>query len=198
MKKAKIIIAIILGVLLLVGGFLIGISASDSSKEKRGKITVQQGIEEKISKIGELASVEDFYTNSALQTDSKKIKDWDIPLTKKSFIVKYNGIIKAGVDVSKIKISVEENIIHIKLPEAQILSHEIDEKSLEVLDETKNIFNPITIDDYNNFQIEQKELVEEHAIENGLLEKATENVKETIKLLITSINGIEKYEVVFS
>ena len=48
----------------------------------------------------------------------------------------------------------------------------IDEDSLEIYDETKNIFNPITLSDYNGFQADQKAAMEAKAVENGLLTQA--------------------------
>ena len=110
---------------------------------------------------------------------------------------RYTGIIKAGYETSEIKSKVGEGKIYITLPKAKILSHEIDEKSLEVLDESKNIFNPITIEDYNSFQITQKEFTEEKAISDGLFNEAENNVKEMINLAISSVKGIDDYEVVF-
>ncbi|MFQ9072278.1 MAG: DUF4230 domain-containing protein [Faecalibacillus faecis] len=40
--------------------------------------------------------------------------------------------------------------LNITLPAAKILSHEIDEKSIEVYDESSNIFNQISINDYKS------------------------------------------------
>ena len=70
----------------------------------------------------------------------------------------------------------------------QILSHEIDEKSIEVFDETKNIFNQISITDYNQFAIDQKDKMEKSVKEKGLLEEAQKKVESTIKTFIKSLN----------
>ncbi|WP_370807359.1 DUF4230 domain-containing protein [Faecalibacillus intestinalis] len=40
---------------------------------------------------------------------------------------------------------------------AKILSHEIDENSIEVYDESSNIFNQISINDYKSFATKEKE-----------------------------------------
>ena len=91
---------------------------------------------------------------------------WKVPFTTKSFIVSYDGKVKAGIDMNKVDIVIKGKTIHITVPQASILSHEIDEKSIEVFDETKNIFNQISITDYHQFTIDQKE-----KIENNLKEK---------------------------
>ena len=83
------------------------------------------------------------------------------------------------------------------MPKATILSHEIDENSLEILDETKNLFNRIQIEDYNTFQSEQKKICEEYALERGLLEKAYDNAKNVITEMIHTVPDAKDYAVVF-
>ena len=70
------------------------------------------------------------------------------------------------------------------LPGSRILSHEIPEDSIEVFDETKNIFNPITIEDYNGFLADQKDAVEAKAVENGLLDEAVNNARAALTSLL--------------
>ncbi|MBQ3931068.1 MAG: DUF4230 domain-containing protein, partial [Firmicutes bacterium] len=137
------------------------------------------------------------YTNTASQESSLKIKDWTVPFTTKRFLVRYDGEIKAGVDLSKVSVTVTENAVEITMPKAAILSHEIDEKSLEVLDETKNLFNRIQIEDYNTFQTEQKKICEEYALERGLLDKAYDNAKKVITEMIHTVPDAQDYAIVF-
>ena len=83
------------------------------------------------------------------------------------------------------------------MPKATILSHEIDQNSLEILDETKNIFNRIQIEDYNTFQVEQKKICEDYALERGLLDKAYDNAKKVITEMIHTVPDAKDYPVVF-
>ena len=88
--------------------------------------------------------------------------------------------------------------ITVTVPKAKILSHEIDEKSIEVFDETKNIFNQISITDYHQFAIDQKEKMETNVKEKGLIEEAQKKAETTIKTFITSSNRLsDDYEIVF-
>ena len=112
---------------------------------------------------------------------------WKVPFTTKSFILSYDGKIKAGIDMSLVEVHMSGKNINISIPEAKILSHEIDEKSIEVFDETKNIFNQISITDYNQFAIDQKESMENKAKEKGLLEEAQNKAQETIKTFVESM-----------
>lgn len=156
-------------------------------------------ISTEIKDIGELATIEYLYTNAAKFEDSKQIKNWNVPLTKKSFIIKYDGVIKAGVDVNEITLEIDEvnKVLTVYVPEAKILSHETDMESVELLDEKNGLFNTVTVDDKIQLDKEVEKEMEERAIENGLLEKAQANAENIILNLISATPGIEEYEIVF-
>lgn len=111
---------------------------------------------------------------------------WKVPFTTKSFIVSYDGKIKVGIDMSQVEVKIKGKTISISVPETKILSHEIDEESIEVFDETKNIFNQISITDYNQFAIDQKETIEQNVKEKGLLEESQKKVEDVLKTFIKS------------
>lgn len=154
-------------------------------------------LSQQIQSISELATVEYNYTNMGKFENQATFYGWKVPLTTKSFIVSYDGKIKAGIDMSLVEVKVTKNKIHIEVPQAKILSHEIDEKSIEVFDETKNIFNPITITDYNQFAIDQKENMEVKVKEKGFIEEAQAKAEKTIKNFIKSSNqSSNDYEII--
>ena len=113
-----------------------------------------------------------------------------------NFLITYDGKLKAGVKMDKIEVAINNNIITVSIPEIEILSNEIDESSIEVYDETKNVFNPISVNDYTTFAKKQKEAVAEEAIENGLLSEAATKTQSTIKKYLNAIPGIDgNYEI---
>ena len=59
-----------------------------------------------------------------------------------------------------------EGGVTVRLPEAEILSHEMDEGSVEIFDEKASIFNPFTVEDFAAFQAEQKDAMEQKALES--------------------------------
>ena len=69
----------------------------------------------------------------------------------------------------------------------------MDEESLEVYDETHNIFNPIEIEDYTQFTADQKESIEARALDNGLLTSAAQRAENTVRGLIEALPGMEEY-----
>ena len=157
-------------------------------------------IDSEIKDIGELATVEYLFTDAAKFSDSKQIKDWNIPFTEKSFVLKWNGVIKAGVKLDEVIIEVNEvaKTIIITVPSAEILSYEIDNESVEVLDEKDNIFNNITVSDKIKFDETTEEAMKKRAIENGLLLQAQKNAEDTLAVLIKTNPTVgNTYELTF-
>ncbi|MDE5863933.1 MAG: DUF4230 domain-containing protein, partial [Lachnospiraceae bacterium] len=141
-------------------------------------------IKSQIQDIGEIATIEYLYTDAGKFEDPAKMFGKEIPFsfTTKSFIVKWDGVIKAGVKVDEITVEVNDSNkeIVVYIPKAEILSHEIDSESIETLDEKNGLFNSIKVEDIREFDAISKEEMEQRAIENGILDKAFENAKEII------------------
>ena len=159
-------------------------------------------IQSKMSNIGELVSQEFYYTNAGKFSDPKEIGNITLPFafTTKSFIAKWDGSIKAGIDLVDVIITTDETAkkIIVKMPKATILSHEIDSESFEALDEKNGLFNPIKVADYKKFETTCKIEMEERAIGNGILEKATENAQGILRNLInTDPVAQQEYNIVF-
>lgn len=161
-----------------------------------------RAINAEIRDIGELATIEYFYTDAGKFEDAAELFGKEIPFsfTTKSFIAKWDGFIKAGVDISKVKAEVDEERkeIIICIPRAQILSHEIDEENIETLDEKNGLFNRIKVEDIRKFDAISKESMEQKAIEKGLLDKALKNAKDIIyKLVYTDVVRELDYRITF-
>lgn len=133
--------------------------------------------------IQELALIKYNYSGVIGYKDFLKILKINVPLTEKSFLLKYNGYIKAGVDFENIKVVVSGKDVHISLPKARILDTMIDEKSIRVYNESMNAFNPLTIADYNKAIMKEKETMVNDAILQGILKDATKQAE----VVLTSI-----------
>ncbi len=143
-------------------------------------------LSQQIQNISELAVVEYNYTNMGKFENQATFYGWKVPFTTKSFIISYDGKIKVGIDMSLVEVKIKGKNISVFVPEAKILSHEIDEKSIEIFDETKNIFNQISITDYNQFAIDQKDKMETSVKEKGIIKEAQEKTEKVIPSFIKS------------
>ena len=93
--------------------------------------------------------------------------------------------------------SKDNKSIKLTLPKAQINSHSIDEHSLIVYDQSRNIINQIKIEDYNNAIVEEKANMEAKALESGIIKQADERAALLIENMLRDM-GYENIEIVFA
>ena len=182
-KTAKYIcLGILLCAAIGAAGFFGGRYAGANS-EKAPEVSAVV-LESRLTEISELATMTYSYTNMAQFENSSDFYGVKVPFTTKKFILTYDGTIKAGIDLSAARAEVSGGEVRIVLPRARILSHEIDEDSVEIFDEKKSIFNPFTVEDFTAFQAEQKAVMEEKALSRGLLEQAGQKAGDSVFMMV--------------
>lgn len=181
-KQGKLII---FGVVLAIVCFAVGFFSG--GREEKPPVLSSITVENQLQQISQLATVRYSYTNMGQFENSNEFYGIKLPFTTKRFIVAYDGTITAGVDLTQAKVTITDQKVTIALPAPQILSHQVDPNSLEVFDETTSIFNPITIEDYTGFQADQQGVMEEKAIQGGLLTQAKDQAEAAIGGLITPL-----------
>ena len=67
--------------------------------------------------------------------------------------------------------------------------------SLEIYDESNNIFHPLDIDDINISLIEMQEESEQKAIEDGLLESARDNAEALLRGMLAGFYDTQRYTI---
>lgn len=193
MKKIKKLIIIILLIgLALFAAFFYGKKQMKSEMEP--EITSSL-IYNKLVSAKELTTLKYHYTNMGHFENQNTFYGYKVPFTSKEFIVSYEGLINAGIDLDKMKVDVGDKSIEVRIPAAEILSHEIYEDSLKVYDERESIFNRIDIEDYNDFSKDQKSEIEKRAIKKGLLKKADEESKRAIEEILMGDTILSKYDI---
>lgn len=193
MKKLKRSLFIILLIgLALFAAFFYGKRQMKSEMEP--EITSSL-IYNKLVSAKELTTLKYHYTNMGHFENQNTFYGYKVPFTSKEFIVSYEGLINAGINLDKMKVDVGDKSIEIKIPPAEILSHEIYEDSLKVYDERESIFNRIDIEDYNDFSKDQKIEIEKRAIKKGLLKEADEESKKAIQEILGADTILSKYDI---
>jgi len=127
------------------------------------------------------------YSNVCEFENRNTVYDIQVPLTKKSFKISYDGMITAAVDTSSISVSADDSakIITVIIPQAEIISHEIDPESFSISDKKDNLFNPILSEDYMTICQSQNQSMEDRAVKNGLYERVYENTEKIISDFIS-------------
>ncbi|OUP62952.1 DUF4230 domain-containing protein [Sellimonas sp.] len=179
----------ILIVLIIVAG-IIGLRKTIFSDSQTTKI----GFED----IGELATQSAYCTQVNVTDSSRELFGAKIPFTQSKYIYSYDVVVKAGFDFEEIEWSKNDKTIEVKLPEAKILSSEIDLDSFKVYHEQESIYNQITLEENNEALAKLKETAEKDAIENGLLENARSNAETILTGFFGNEYDLDKYEIIFT
>ncbi len=143
---------------------------------------------EGIQSVSELATIRRNFQSIVTYSDSRKIPGLkiNIPGTSRKFMLKYNGTIVCGCDLSKVKVSDSygSNRVKITLPKSEVLDIYADLQSLEVYDQSAGIFTSVKLEDQNREITADLEKVKAHELENGLLELSDSNVKHILSSVV--------------
>ena len=189
MKNFKKILFILIFILI---AFISGIFFANKQTEPEITSTL---IQNRIEQASDLVTTKYHYTKVGKFENSLNLNGWSIPLTNKYFILTFEGEIQLGTDLSKANIEISDSTIHVTVDKPTVISNSIDESSIEVYDETKNIFNPISVSDYKAFAVEQKEKALSEAKKKGLMKTAQKNTEKSIKEIISIIPDTDDYTI---
>jgi len=182
--KTKLIVLIIF--LCLTVGFVISFLIVTSINNH--DVASSTIIAEKLSKISELSTVKYSYSNIITLANSKKLNDIDIPFTEKSFLIKYSGYVKAGVDLKDLDIIIHNKKITITLKKAKILDHVVNDKDLFVYNEKSSIFNKLSMKDMVDEISNEKKAIETDLLKTDFLEGANENTKLLLQGILSDMD----------
>ena len=190
------LILIIAALLVIIGYLLAG------KTEKEPEIAVHTVVRE-VLPVGEYTSLVYHYTSLIRNENAIEIQGWTIPFTTKKYIFSYTGAIKLGIDATQIQVEQVQQqgkeAIRITFPPIQILSHEVLGATVEVLEQTQNIFNPVQISETFKITEDRKIEQEEIVMDSTVIKEAQESMEQQIGTLIRGLPGIQhRYDVVFS
>lgn len=189
MKNLKKVLFVVAFILI---AFISGIFFANKQTEPEITSTL---IQNRIEQASDLVTTKYHYTKVGKFENSLNLNGWSIPLTNKYFILTFEGEIQLGTDLSKANIEISDSTIHVTVNKPTVISNSIDESSIEVYDETKNIFNPISVSDYKAFAVEQKEKALSEAKKKGLMKTAQKNTEKSIKQIISIITDTDDYNI---
>lgn len=179
----KLIISLaLLGVVII--GIIVSLDRADLSRTTPDPVPDDPIIvitDEKLEQIQELSTAKYNYTETQSYEDWRDLPfNLKIPFTKKSIELQCKGEIRVFYDLKKCKIETTPGRVTVILPKS-IITHNLDSTAIK---EDNNIFNPISLKDQDVMEEDLKIIMENRAIEKGMLDKSKESAKEAIYNLI--------------
>lgn len=184
MKKIKIII--ISGIITILG---VGIAYICVPKKVNKQPEISQ-----VRAICNLATLKTYYHNVA---KVEKSKDWIFQKDRELWI-EYTGIATIGIDMSKVEMKIEGNKVIVSLPQAKLLSIDIDEEKINedsyFYSKDNIVFkNQITAEEQTQAINEAQNNMKNSVEENGqLLKMAQERAKDLIVQYITQLGELSE------
>jgi len=163
-------------------------------------------LESSIRQIAELSTLTQRYTEVSFFEERSTIaifgREVTLPGTARSFILRFSGDIRFGIDVGAIRVRVVEGRddygeIFVYMPEAVILMHAIDMASIQLLDERTGVFARLELEDYTYFIAQQQQYIEDRSSTRQLMAEADRNAEEAVYVLLRAALGDAGYVVRF-
>ncbi len=170
MKKVlTILITLLIGAALAAGGMFYFHMKAPPKVDAKG---LMEGLEDS----SELTVEKNYYTGIV------RFNEGSIPLIDKNgFTMKYEAVIDAGFDLENVSIEVNDDSVVVNVPEAKILSVNIDPNSLEFYDNKTSIIKTDRKEATKKaLQSAQKD-AEAHAQSKGILEAANKRAEVIFK-----------------
>lgn len=204
----KKIICVLAAVVLLAAGVFAGVKIVPkftSTKNTPTSIDVDiidtETVEKIIEQTSELVVTNYSYKDIYKYEKSVEKLGIKIPFSTNQFVLSYEGKVKGGIDFSKIEINIDNDkkIITLKMPKPYIISHEIDEKSMEYFDVKKSIFKKYTLTDYSKLIGDLKDKKEKEIIKDEeFINSVTENSQKVLSGFLLGSEKTSDYELIFS
>ena len=141
-----------------------------------------------ISQVLDINTVKYNYSNVVTVKKDKSINEIKIPFTEKSFVVKYDGVVNAGVKPENIKVVKNDgNDIIIEIKKCEILDHYIDDDNFYVYDIKSSIFNKLKVQEIIDDVSKYKKEYEDKLIKEGFIDEVKNNTKLSIENILKNI-----------
>jgi hypothetical protein len=183
-----VVVGTIIAMIYVMKGYV-----QDRNKLVNVNVVDQRVIESKLVDISELTTNKYEYSNVIVIKGNKEKFGIDIPLSKSLQIVRYQGSIKAGIDIKDVKIEKVatengENKFVVTIPQAKIIDNIVDTNKTTVEDVQEGILAGSMTQEIINAINESKGSVEKKIIAEGFLEKSNQRIEKLIKSFIGELD----------
>lgn len=166
---------------------------------------MQTIISEEIKNVHELVTVRKNFTSVISFANDKKIPliNVHMPGSDRKLLMDYSGTIVCGCDLDEIRFSQDRNFgnrVKIIVPQSRILDIYANVNSFKIHHKDAGIFaENIKIEEQNDLIAEDLKCQEQNALQEGLLARADENVRQMLTSIIAKrgLNQSFDWEIVF-
>lgn len=157
---------------------------------------LQDGVRE----VGLLITDEYYFTEVVSFSSIKKLWKIDLGITESSYLASYDGVVAAGVDLSRARVEKDEEakLITVTLPKAEIQYVDIDPESFQLYSEKSGWGNHLSASDFNGTLVELEHTAREKAEARGVLTHADENARTLVRNLVGSLVDLRVYTLRFA
>ncbi len=178
-KKKKISFKVIIALLIVVLLIIIFVNRKAELNTKSQIYSVE--------KICELATLECYYHDVA---EFRQEATGLFQIGYKKYWIEYNGIVKYGVDAKNVKVNKPDKngVVKIFVPEAKVLSVNVDKNSMSDPIVDTGLFTSVSIEEKNKAYNQAQETMRTNAENDDmLLSQARNNAKKLIEQYIISV-----------
>lgn len=178
-KLIKKIITILVSVVFIA---LVGIIVFNKLNVKEAKADTTF-LNTLLKKSSELTTAELYITGMSEYTDTGiKI------LNRSDFVMVYKANVRAGIDVSKVKVKSDDTNkkIYVEIPKAEIQDAKVDPATIKYFDEKISLFNTNEKEDANKAQELAEKEAKKEAVNTGILTLADKQSEELVKGIIAN------------
>lgn len=191
-KILKVLFAIALAALLIVGGLFAGMSfqqkKDDAKATENAPVIKNTPISQKVVELKQLTTAQLTYQGLVEYEEGK------VPIINKNvFLMTYTAKVTAGIDFSKAIITEKDEVIIIELPKAEVLTKQIDLDSIKYYDIKKSKINPPSREDALAAQKDAYEDLDVSMDKKELLDTANTQAKVMLKEMLEPFlaDGVE-------
>ena len=195
-------VGIVLGLFLIaaINNILHGNKKEKSPKRENSFRQLQSIVLEEIKNVRELATFRKNFKSTIFFTEASQLPFFNarIPGTTRKFSMDYVGTIVCGCDLNEIHITQDGNSNRVKItvPQIKILDIYADVNSFMINHQKSGIFAPnIKIEEQNEWIAQDLKSQEQAAIDEGILERSDENIRQVLNSIIESKGLNENFEV---
>ena len=164
--------------------------------EAEKRVVTSSEIRAAIDEIREFATCSSIYEVKKTTDVWRSVDDIALPGTRSTVAVRCQGVVKAGYDVDRITVAVDEQseTVYIRLPQPEVLDNYVIVDTVDVSGSVNNILHPLSFDQYRQVIVSVEAEGLEQATQKGLFTQAENSFRHIVTQCLA---GVTDYRIVF-